>query len=404
MTEVFISFKNTHAGKPTRDQVMAEELYEKLKENDISVFFSNSSLSELGASEYKNAIDAALTEAHILVLVGTKKEYISSRWVHYEWDTFMQEVLSERKQNGKIFTYLEDMSVSELPIGLRSRQSFSTQNSIDSIVEYIRNSLDPDREVIKKELPEGVFAYYGINQRIDYSKALEILSEFEEDDTATYLLGQMHYYGDAMKRDLAKAVELFARSAERGNIMAGYKLAECYKRGVGTSIDFAKHDELKTKLANDYSERIETLNKSGHEYKNNLVYIGRTNKGHITKEAILALEIRTVLELLDIEVELFDVDINNEEKVGRVDEIQDERNMFIFSNLRNVNDSRMETIWKSMFTNYELSIKTAITHISEIQVHDIPAYLRKTPFIIRDANSMSKIASFFMRGKDDQKQ
>lgn len=402
MIEVFISFKNSYQGQPTRDSLMAESLYKKLKAEGVNVFFSNNTLSETGVSEFKNAIDAALADAKILVLVGTNKEHITSKWVQYEWNTFMQEILSDRKHDGKIFTYLEDMPVSDLPISLRSLQSFSTQDSPESIVAYIKNSLGcVVREIPKKELFEGVFAYYGIRQKIDYKKAFDILSGFKDDGTALYLLGQIYYYGNIAEKDLTEAVRLYTKSTDMGNIVAGYKLAESYKRGLGVDIDFAKHDEIKAKLAAEYTERMKTLNKSGFEYVNNLVYIGKTSKNHITKESMLALEIRGVLEMLGIDAELFDVDINNQEKVGRVEEIHDERNMFIFSTLRNVNDSRMETIWKSMFVNYELSTKTAVTHISEIQVHDIPAYLRKTPFIVRDATSMGKIASFFLRGMQD---
>jgi len=397
MIEVFISFKNSYQGQPTHDQAMAESLYTKLKDEGISVFFSNSSLSESGVSEYKDAIDVALSEAKIMVLVGTNKEFITSKWVQYEWNTFMQEILSDRKHDGKMFTFLDNLSVCDLPISLRSLQSFSINNKIESIVEYIKNALGSGREIPKRELSDGVYAYYGINQKIDYQKAFEILSEYKDDERALYLLGQIYYYGDIADKDVCKAIELYAKSMEMGNIVAGYKLAECYKRGLGVNIDFTKHDEIKAKLAVDYAERMKSLNKKCYEYVNNLIYIGNTDNKHITKEAVLALEIRGVLELLSIEAELFDVEINNEEKVGRVEEIHDERNMFIFSNLRNVNDKRMEVIWKSMFVNHELSAKAAVTHISEIQVHDIPAYLRKTPFIVRDENSMSKIVGFFSR-------
>jgi TPR repeat protein len=402
MTQVFISFKNSHQGQPTRDRAMAESLYNQLKNNGIDVFFSNNTLAEKGVSEYKKAIDEALADAQVLVLIGTNKDYITSEWVQYEWDTFMQEILSGRK-NGKIFTYLDCLSTSDLPISLRNKQSFSIRTNLESIVKHIKNSLDngSSKEVPKKELSDGIFAYYGINQEIDYEKAHDILLTFKDDDMALYLLGQIYYYGGILKKDLTKAVDCYVKSMEKGNIMAGYKLAECYKRGLGVEINFTKHNEIKTKLAMDYTERIKTLNKIGFEYVNNLVYIGKTNKNDITKEAILALEIQRILEMLSIDVELFDVDIDNEEKVARVDEIHNERNMFIFSTLRNVNDSCMEKIWKRMFVNSEFSVKTAITYISEIQVRDIPSALRRIPFIIRDAESMSKIVNFFKESKLD---
>jgi hypothetical protein len=399
MIEVFISFKNTHNNHSTKDQEIAQSLYNSLIKNGINTFFSNNSLAENGVSEYKIAIDAALSEAQILILAGTNCEFITSKWVQYEWNTFQQEILSERKQKGKIFTLLDTISISDLPISLRSLQSFDiAKNNIDYITNYIKNSIETlEKRVITHDLSDGIFAYYGINQRIEYKKAFEILSNFKDNNIALYILGQIYYYGNVGKKDYEKATELFNLSYEMGNIIAGYKLAENYKNGIGSDIKLSRHDEIRELLTSDYSNIIKNINKSNLEYVNNLIYIGKTTKNQITKEAILAIEIKTVLDFLNIEVEMFDVDVNNEEKINRISEISSERNLFIFSTLRNINDRRMETIWKSMFSSPNISFKTAITHISEIQIHDLPVYLRKTPFIIRDATSMSKIVGFFMK-------
>jgi hypothetical protein len=405
MIDIFISFKNSYLGRPTKDKIMAELLYDKLKEEGIETFFSNSTLSEQGASEYKNSIDAALSEAKILILVGSNKEFITSRWVQYEWNTFMQEILSERKKNGKIFTYLDSIIPADLPIGLRSLQSFSTEAGIGNIIAYVKNSLKQEgggtRE--SKELSEGIFAYYGIKQKANYQKAFEILQEYPNDRVALFLLGQMYYYGNISGRNVEKAIEFYNKSAAMQNVVAAYKLAECYKRGIGVAVNFQKYDEIKGNITQKYLELMQNINKPNFEYANNLVYLGRTNKNIITKEATLALEIRFVLKLLNIDIELFDIDIDNEGKKRRIDEIRDERSMFIFSSLKNVNDNRMETIWRGMFVNYELASKLAVTHISEIQTHDIPAYLRRIPFIVRDENSMKQIVGFFMRGKSNAK-
>ena len=404
MVDVFISFKNSHQGKLTPDQFMAADLFNGLKEQGIKAFFSNSSLSEKGESEFKQAIDNALSEAKVLILVGTKKEFVTSKWVQYEWDTFQQEIMGERKQDGKIFTYLDGMSVSDLPIGLRQYQSFTTQTPLATIVEYIKNALRScSCEKSKGSFVEGVFAYYGINQKIDYKKAFDILSCYNTDATALYLLGQIHYYGDISDKDLEKAMNLYSTSAEQGNIIAGYKLAECYKKGLGSEVDFAKHDEIKSKLIVEYNKYINTINDPHYEYSNNLVYLGETDKNKITKEAILAMEIKTILDLLGIKVELFDVSIDSESKKKRIEEIRVEKNMFIFSTLKNINDGRMETIWKNIFEKKEMSPKSMITYISKIQVHDIPAYLRRAPFIMRDETCMRKIVDFFMRGKEDDR-
>jgi hypothetical protein len=80
--EVFISFKNLMPnGEPTRDSMLAREVYDYLSAKGLSVFISNVSLERLGISEYKKAIDDALDVAQVLVAVGTSRENLEWRWV-----------------------------------------------------------------------------------------------------------------------------------------------------------------------------------------------------------------------------------------------------------------------------------------------------------------------------------
>src|SRR5262245_9780669 len=84
--DVFISFKNNDSdGKSTRDAKMASDLYEFLTARDVRVFMSNVSLEELGTSWFKEAIDAALDAATVLIVVATSAENVKGRWVSYEW-------------------------------------------------------------------------------------------------------------------------------------------------------------------------------------------------------------------------------------------------------------------------------------------------------------------------------
>jgi len=400
MTDVFISFKNSYQGQPTRDREIAENLHKKLDEEGIKAFFSNSTLAEMGESEFKKAIDMALSEARVMIVIGTKMEYVDSKWVRYEWDTFSQEILNDRKPEGsKIFTYLEGVSVADLPIGLRNYQTFSTRDQIKNVVKHIKNSLGSNvKEIPKRELSEGVFAYYGIGQKIDYKKAFEILSNYEEDAIASYLLGQIHYYGDIANKAHDKTVAMCSKSTDKGYIPAGYRLAECYERGFGVKIDFKKHDEIKAKLAIRYDEQIRTINEPNRDCSNNLIYLGKTGKNNITKEAVLALEIYSVLKILNKEVRLFDVTADNEDKKKMANDIKSERNLFIFSAIKNINDSRIEPIWKSIFTDYDSSSKKLVTYMSNIQVREIPSQIKKAPYILRDGKNMQKIVDFFTEG------
>ncbi len=126
--QVFISFKNLDAGgNPTRDSRIAAELYHKLKACGINVFFSNEEVQRRCRPDYGDLIDEALESARILMLVGTSAEYIDSRWVRYEWNSFKNEINSGRK-DGYIIPVLEGVSVGELPFALRHGQVYSSDD------------------------------------------------------------------------------------------------------------------------------------------------------------------------------------------------------------------------------------------------------------------------------------
>ena len=103
---VFISYKNSDDGKPTEDSKIADALYARLCSIGVNTFYSNITLIETGSSLYKEAIEQALDEATVLILIGTRVDYIESRWVKYEWSCFHEDILAEAKPNGIIIPYL----------------------------------------------------------------------------------------------------------------------------------------------------------------------------------------------------------------------------------------------------------------------------------------------------------
>lgn len=123
--DVFISFKNLdEQGFPTRDGIIARELYEFLSSRGMNVFLSNITLEKLGVAAFKKAIDDALDSTQVLVVVGTSYENLNSQWVRYEWDGFLTDILIGVKKEGRIFCYLENLTHSSLPRGLRQVQIF----------------------------------------------------------------------------------------------------------------------------------------------------------------------------------------------------------------------------------------------------------------------------------------
>ena len=149
--QVFISFKNTDNGEETCDKKLAEELYRYLSEKGIKTFYSNITLLEFGESAYKDVIDDALDEVRVMVVLGSKSEYLASKWCKYEWHTYQQNILSNIV-DGSIITYIGDMPLSKVPTGLRHYQSFSIDKVSAQVVgEFVVRAIQSQP---KNESPE----------------------------------------------------------------------------------------------------------------------------------------------------------------------------------------------------------------------------------------------------------
>jgi len=141
---VFISFKHLDAhGQETKDCQMARRIAGFLGQQGILVFFSPDSLERSGKSAYKKAIDEALDGATVLVAVGTSRENLESEWVRYEWDGFLNDIISGLKPKGEIFSVIDGVAARELPRGLRQRQVFSyDDDGIVKLANFIRHAIN----------------------------------------------------------------------------------------------------------------------------------------------------------------------------------------------------------------------------------------------------------------------
>jgi hypothetical protein len=143
MHDIFISFKNLDkSGKPTRDSLLAREVFDGLSDRGFSVFFSPISLERLGVSAYKVAIDEALDSSRVLVAVGTSAENLDAQWVRYEWDGFFNDILSGIKPDGRVFVYVEGCEPRSLPRALRQSQVFNrADGGLEKLANFVANAL-----------------------------------------------------------------------------------------------------------------------------------------------------------------------------------------------------------------------------------------------------------------------
>ncbi len=149
--EIFISYKcSDENGSKTKDYAIAKELYDSLTGLGYSVFFSSSTLEQLGSSRYKADIDAALDTAKAMIVVLSKVEYATSQWVQYEWDSFYNDYLSGVRKEANLFTLTTNLSIHELPRTLRNVQNFDYKESVFHVCEYVKNVIPRQAEVIRE--------------------------------------------------------------------------------------------------------------------------------------------------------------------------------------------------------------------------------------------------------------
>lgn len=142
--DAFISFKNNDAtGQRTADSRIAEALYARFKDAGINAFFSNVTLFEFGETAYKDAIEHAIIDARVMVVIGTSLEYLTSTWVKYEWSSFHEEILSGDKPGGTIVPYLsQSITRAERPMALRNFESFAIETTpVDQVVAFVLSAL-----------------------------------------------------------------------------------------------------------------------------------------------------------------------------------------------------------------------------------------------------------------------
>ena len=105
-----------------------------------SPFFAPVSLGDVNVrvelGVFGEEIDAALEEVDDMIVFTSKAEYTKNGYVKDEWRTFVEEQRAGRKK-GSLVTILDGVSVGDLPIRLRSVQSFTPRNYQEGIQRYL---------------------------------------------------------------------------------------------------------------------------------------------------------------------------------------------------------------------------------------------------------------------------
>ena len=169
--DIFISFKDSDAEEQkkgrehTVDSDELRELYLYLMKKGYRVFFSRESLEGKGGEKYEPYIYAALSTAKVMLVYGSKPEYINATWVKNEWTRYQKRIRSGEKHPDSLIVAYKGFSPKDLPLELSesgrqhldaSKPSF--YNELIEIIERIMGEIavkskNKHAAEIKKEKP-----------------------------------------------------------------------------------------------------------------------------------------------------------------------------------------------------------------------------------------------------------
>ncbi len=126
--DIFISYKDSDLANGidrTQDSVEMQELYIHLTNKGYRVFFSRESLRDKVGEKYEPYIFSALSTARVMLVYGSKPEYITSTWLKNEWTRYEKRIQAGEKKPDSLLVACDGFSPAELPRELSSRQCFN---------------------------------------------------------------------------------------------------------------------------------------------------------------------------------------------------------------------------------------------------------------------------------------
>ncbi len=125
--DIFICYKQSDpqaagVNPATMDSYDAEYLYYLLKKEGYRVFFAKETLKNMAGVKYEAAIFHAIATAKVMLVFGSKPEYLESTWVKSEWQRYIAYARSCTGEKVVIPVY-RMMQAGQLPEKLRMYQA-----------------------------------------------------------------------------------------------------------------------------------------------------------------------------------------------------------------------------------------------------------------------------------------
>jgi hypothetical protein len=154
--DIFISYKDsdTESGfGRTVDSDELRELYIYLMGKGYRVFFSRERLRGKAGEKYEPYIYGALSTARIMLVYGSKPEYINATWVKNEWSRYLKQIRAGVKRSDSLLVAYKGFDPGELPAPLRSRQCFDAGKItfFDDLIGKLETLINGETEELAEE-------------------------------------------------------------------------------------------------------------------------------------------------------------------------------------------------------------------------------------------------------------
>ena len=158
--DIFICYKDSDLANGitrTDDSIAAQDLYIHLMNKGYRVFYSHESLRDKVGEKYEPYIFNALSTAKVMLVYGSKPEYITSTWLKNEWTRYEKRIRLGEKDPASLLVACEGFSPAELPTELSSRQCYDA--SAKSFYSDLDDKIEQIIRTKKKNKPAAAVSY-----------------------------------------------------------------------------------------------------------------------------------------------------------------------------------------------------------------------------------------------------
>jgi len=130
--DIFLCFKATddETSKPTVDEREMNLLYDFLRNEGFKVFYSPVEMKKfVGAPYYDAYIFNAIKKSQIMIVYGSKPEYLTSTWVKNEWTRYLKQIEKDEKNIKSLLIICDGFNPQEINSKkLSNRQCFDGES------------------------------------------------------------------------------------------------------------------------------------------------------------------------------------------------------------------------------------------------------------------------------------